>query len=116
MPALPACSKKDPKFVYYLSAEFLMGRSLLNVVSNLGLKGQYRTPLLPFGLLRYVADCARPCSTAVRAAPFTWRVHPSTALVLTGSQHADPLLPLRNPQPLTRIAASHPPQATTPTR
>lgn len=35
------CRKKDPKFVYYLSAEFLMGRSLLNTVYNLGLQGKY---------------------------------------------------------------------------
>lgn len=31
----------DPKFVYYLSAEFLMGRSLTNVVWNLGIEGAY---------------------------------------------------------------------------
>ncbi|KAK9916350.1 hypothetical protein WJX75_001605 [Coccomyxa subellipsoidea] len=30
---------QDPKFVYYLSAEFLMGRSLLNAVQNLELTG-----------------------------------------------------------------------------
>lgn len=33
--------QKDPKFVYYLSAEFLMGRSLLNTVLNLGLEQEY---------------------------------------------------------------------------
>ncbi|KAK9810158.1 hypothetical protein WJX72_005763 [[Myrmecia] bisecta] len=33
--------KQDPKFVYYLSAEFLMGRSLWNTVYNLGLEGKY---------------------------------------------------------------------------
>ena len=32
-------SEKDPKFVYYLSAEFLMGRSLMNAVQNLELTG-----------------------------------------------------------------------------
>jgi hypothetical protein len=31
----------DPKHVYYLSAEFLMGRTLTNAVNNLGLKGEY---------------------------------------------------------------------------
>lgn len=33
--------QQDPKFVYYLSAEFLMGRSLLNTLYNLGIKDQY---------------------------------------------------------------------------
>lgn len=33
------CSEQDPKFVYYLSAEFLMGRSLMNAVQNLELTG-----------------------------------------------------------------------------
>lgn len=33
--------EQDPKFVYYLSAEFLQGRSLLNAVLNLGLEGEY---------------------------------------------------------------------------
>lgn len=33
-------SEKDPKFVYYLSAEFLMGRSLMNAVQNLELTGR----------------------------------------------------------------------------
>jgi starch phosphorylase len=33
--------KKDPKYIYYLSAEFLMGRSLLNTVLNLGLEGEF---------------------------------------------------------------------------
>lgn len=32
-------SEKDPKFVYYLSAEFLMGRSLMNAIQNLELTG-----------------------------------------------------------------------------
>ena len=35
------CSEKDPKFAYYLSAEFLMGRSLTNTVYNLGLQDAY---------------------------------------------------------------------------
>ena len=35
------CRQKDPKFIYYLSAEFLMGRSLLNTVLNLGLEDEY---------------------------------------------------------------------------
>lgn len=36
-----ARSEKDPKFVYYLSAEFLMGRSLMNAVQNLELTGMW---------------------------------------------------------------------------
>lgn len=39
--SLYCCSQKDPKFAYYLSAEFLMGRSLTNTVYNLGLDGEY---------------------------------------------------------------------------
>jgi hypothetical protein len=33
--------EQDPKRVYYLSMEFLMGRSLLNTLYNLGIKDQY---------------------------------------------------------------------------
>ena len=39
-------SEKDPKFVYYLSAEFLMGRSLMNAVQNLELTGTSHSRLL----------------------------------------------------------------------
>jgi starch phosphorylase len=39
----------NPKRVYYLSMEFLMGRSLLNSVSNLGLHDQYREALAQLG-------------------------------------------------------------------
>ncbi len=35
------CREQDPKRVYYLSMEFLMGRSLLNTLYNLGIKDQY---------------------------------------------------------------------------
>mmetsp|Transcript_11859 Transcript_11859/g.25461 ORF Transcript_11859/g.25461 Transcript_11859/m.25461 type:complete len:871 (-) Transcript_11859:450-3062(-) len=41
--------KEDPKFVYYLSAEFLMGRSLTNTVFNLGLGGDYAKALNKLG-------------------------------------------------------------------
>ena len=41
MTALRLRREQDPKFVYYLSAEFLMGRSLTNTVANLGLVGPY---------------------------------------------------------------------------
>jgi glucan phosphorylase len=36
--------------VYYLSAEFLMGRSLLNTVYNLGLEGEYGKALQGMGV------------------------------------------------------------------
>jgi hypothetical protein len=56
----PARSKKDPKFVYYLSAEFLMGRSLTNVVNNLGLTGEYADAVRRLGTsLEIVADKER---------------------------------------------------------
>jgi len=49
--------KTDPKFVYYLSAEFLMGRSLLNTIYNLGLGGEYGNAVKQLGyLLEEVAD------------------------------------------------------------
>jgi starch phosphorylase len=40
---------KDSKFVYYLSAEFLMGRTLTNAVYNLGLEGKYAEALRSLG-------------------------------------------------------------------
>ena len=45
-----ARSEKDPKFIYYLSAEFLMGRSLRNTVQNLGLEGAYGDALKQLGV------------------------------------------------------------------
>lgn len=39
----------DSKRVYYLSMEFLMGRSLLNSVFNLGIKGEYAQALSELG-------------------------------------------------------------------
>jgi starch phosphorylase len=43
--------------VYYLSAEFLMGRSLLNTVYNLGLGGEYGKALTQMGYkMEAVAD------------------------------------------------------------
>nr|QKY15157.1 starch phosphorylase (SP) [Polytomella parva] len=41
--------KEDPKFIYYLSAEFLMGRTLTNAVNNLGLKGPVADTLRELG-------------------------------------------------------------------
>ena len=42
-------SEKDPKFVYYLSAEFLMGRSLTNAVQNLELTDTYSQAVKQLG-------------------------------------------------------------------
>jgi starch phosphorylase len=43
--------------VYYLSAEFLMGRSLLNTIYNLGLGGEYGAALQKMGYkMEAVAD------------------------------------------------------------
>ncbi|GAM22888.1 hypothetical protein SAMD00019534_060630 [Acytostelium subglobosum LB1] len=42
-------TEKDPKRVYYLSLEFLMGRSLQNAIYNMGLKDEYHSALLEFG-------------------------------------------------------------------
>ena len=50
---LRACREKDPKHVYYLSAEFLMGRTLTNAVHNLGLEGDY-------GKVRAAVPCPVP--------------------------------------------------------
>jgi glucan phosphorylase len=41
---------KDVKRVNYLSAEFLMGRSLINTVFNLGLEGKYAEALTKLGV------------------------------------------------------------------
>ncbi|WIA33199.1 hypothetical protein OEZ86_006345 [Tetradesmus obliquus] len=41
--------EQDPKRVYYLSMEFLMGRSLLNTLYNLGIKDQYMEALSELG-------------------------------------------------------------------
>ena len=51
-------SEKDPKFVYYLSAEFLMGRSLMNAVQNLELTDTYSQAVKQLG---YVTHTQRSC-------------------------------------------------------
>ncbi|MEW5297432.1 MAG: hypothetical protein WDW36_000640 [Sanguina aurantia] len=52
--------EQDPKRVYYLSMEFLMGRSLLNSLYNLDIKPQYSEALLELGYdLETVADLER---------------------------------------------------------
>lgn len=51
---------KDPKFIYYLSAEFLMGRSLTNTVMNLKLKGPYAEAMTQLGhSMEQVVDAER---------------------------------------------------------
>ncbi|KAJ9506352.1 hypothetical protein QJQ45_004972 [Haematococcus lacustris] len=55
--------QQDPKFVYYLSAEFLMGRTLINAVYNLHLEGAYATALNQLGYdLEAVAEQERDAS------------------------------------------------------
>ena len=41
--------QKDPKFVYYLSAEFLMGRTMTNAINNLGVEGEYAEAIRDIG-------------------------------------------------------------------
>lgn len=46
--------------MYYLSAEFLMGRTLINAVYNLGLEGEYALALTKLGVnMEEVADQER---------------------------------------------------------
>eukprot|EP01133_Synstelium_polycarpum_P015419 gene15419-18287_t len=42
-------TEQDPKRVYYLSMEFLMGRTLQNAIYNMNLKDEYHSALLEFG-------------------------------------------------------------------
>ncbi|GAM18748.1 hypothetical protein SAMD00019534_019230 [Acytostelium subglobosum LB1] len=42
-------TEQDPKRVYYLSMEYLMGRTLQNAVYNMNLKDEYHNALLEFG-------------------------------------------------------------------
>ncbi|KAM9997828.1 hypothetical protein ACTFIY_007470 [Dictyostelium cf. discoideum] len=42
-------TERDPKRVYYLSMEFLMGRSLQNAIYNMNLKDEYHNALLELG-------------------------------------------------------------------
>lgn len=41
--------REDPKFVYYLSAEFLMGRTMTNAINNLGVEGAYSEAIREIG-------------------------------------------------------------------
>ena len=52
--------EQDPKRVYYLSMEFLMGRSLLNTLYNLGIKDAYTEALSELGYsLEKIAELER---------------------------------------------------------
>ena len=61
----------DPKRVYYLSMEFLMGRSLTNALNNLGVVNQYTEALREMGysiearpaLPRNLGCRIQPCPT-----------------------------------------------------
>lgn len=46
---LHACRDADPKRVYYMSMEFLMGRSLTNALFNLGVNNEYTQALTELG-------------------------------------------------------------------
>ena len=55
------CRDVDAKRVYYLSMEFLMGRSLLNALNNLGVVDQYTEALREMGYkLEDLIEKARP--------------------------------------------------------
>jgi glucan phosphorylase len=54
--------KEDPKRVYYLSLEFLMGRSLLNSLMNLDLQKPYKEALEEIGYDLEVTSLAIPKS------------------------------------------------------
>ena len=43
------CRDSDPKRVYYMSMEFLMGRSLTNALFNLGVSNEYTQALTELG-------------------------------------------------------------------
>ncbi len=57
----------DPKRVYYLSMEFLMGRSLLNSLYNLDLKETYTEALQQLGCARRTCALRMHASVHVRA-------------------------------------------------
>lgn len=43
------CETENPKMAYYLSMEYLHGRTLSNGIRNIGLQGEYEEALLKFG-------------------------------------------------------------------
>ncbi|MCR4588816.1 MAG: glycogen/starch/alpha-glucan phosphorylase [Lachnospiraceae bacterium] len=55
-----AYDKKDPKIVYYMSMEFLMGRALGNIVINMGADKEVRAALNEMGLDLNVIEDQEP--------------------------------------------------------
>ena len=47
--AMLTCRDSDPKRVYYMSMEFLMGRSLTNALYNLGVNNEYTQAISELG-------------------------------------------------------------------
>ena len=54
--------KDDPKILYYMSMEFLMGRALGNNLINLGAYGEVKEALEEIGLDLSVIEDQEPCS------------------------------------------------------
>jgi starch phosphorylase len=52
-------TRKAPKRAYYLSLEWLMGRTLDNALLNLGLKDKYRDATNKLGFVSTVAALSR---------------------------------------------------------
>jgi starch phosphorylase len=52
-------TRKAPKRAYYLSLEWLMGRTLDNAMLNLGLKDKYREGTSKLGFVRIFSYRAR---------------------------------------------------------
>ncbi len=74
--------EKDPKFVYYLSAEFLMGRSLLNSVYNMSLGGEFAAALNQMGYdLEALGEQARICCFAATVVVLFSRTHDACMVV-----------------------------------
>jgi hypothetical protein len=76
-PVVAARREKDPKRVYYLSMEFLMGRSLLNTVYNLDIKDNFTEALTELG-------CAPRRGRGLPSVPCRSRLR----LFLAGPHHA----------------------------
>lgn len=76
--------QQDPKFVYYLSAEFLMGRSLTNAVYNLGIDGAYGDAVRQMGYkLEELVDAEQ------NAVSRTWHVSPQQGLLFRPCAYSD---------------------------
>lgn len=90
-----ACREQDPKRVYYMSMEFLMGRSLLNTLYNLGIKDQYAGQQQQLCACSHSRTCTcgqsdSNCSsggggTPTRSRPSLKVTESATGIALTGS-------------------------------